>query len=82
MISCSNYDYIEIVCLYRYSVRLQLQSGEVIEGTALDTARNQERQECIKIQVNESKQLVQLDTIVNLEVTVENPHIKGKVSIS
>jgi len=82
MISCSNYDYIEIVCLYRYPVRLQLQSGEVFEGTALDTARNQERQECIKIQVNESKQLVQLDTIVNLEVTVENPHIKGKVSIS
>jgi len=81
MISCSNYDYIEIVCLYRYPVRLQLQSGEVIEGTALDTARNQERQECIKIQVNESEQLVQLDTIANLEVTVENPHIKGKVSI-
>lgn len=82
MISCSNYDYIEIVCLYRYPVRLQLQSGEVIEGTALDTARNQERQECIKIQVNESEQLVQLDTIAYLEVTAENPHIKGKVSIS
>jgi Rho-binding antiterminator len=82
MISCSNYDYIEIVCLYRYSVRLQLQSGEVLEGTALDTARNQERQECIKIQVNESEQLVQLDTIAYLEVTAENPHIQGKVSIA
>jgi Rho-binding antiterminator len=82
MISCSNYDYIEIVCLYRYPVRLQLQSGEVFEGTALDTARNQERQECIKIQVNESEQLVQLDTIAYLEVTAENPHIQGKVSIA
>ena len=40
MISCNLHDYIEIVCLYRYPVSLQLRSGEVVAGTAVDTDWN------------------------------------------
>lgn len=78
MISCNDYDYIEIVCLYRYPVRLTLKSGQTIEGKALDTARNQDKQEAIKLDQNAVEQLVVLDDLSLLEVLVDNPHFNQK----
>ncbi|EGA67556.1 Rho-binding antiterminator [Vibrio brasiliensis] len=78
MISCNDYDYIEIVCLYRYPVRLTLKSGQTIEGKALDTARNQDKQEAIKLDQNGVEQLVVLDDLSLLEVLVDNPHFNQK----
>jgi Rho-binding antiterminator len=78
MISCNDYDYIEIVCLYRYPVRLTLKSGQTIEGKALDTARNQDKQEAIKLEQNGVEQLVALDDLSLLEVLVDNPHFNQK----
>jgi Rho-binding antiterminator len=78
MISCNDYDYIEIVCLYRYPVRLTLKSGQTIEGKALDTARNQDKQEAIKLEQNGVEQLVVLDDLSLLEVLVDNPHFNQK----
>ncbi|MCK6263426.1 Rho-binding antiterminator [Vibrio sp. ZSDE26] len=81
MISCNEYDYIEIVCLYRYPIELTLKSksnghNEVVNGIALDTARNEARQECIKILADGTETLVVLDTLVKLKVRVENPHFE------
>ncbi|MCG9752273.1 Rho-binding antiterminator [Vibrio brasiliensis] len=78
MISCNDYDYIEIVCLYRYPVRLTLKSGQTIEGKALDTARNQDKQEAIKLDQNGVEQLVVLDDLSLLEILVDNPHFNQK----
>lgn len=74
MISCSEYDYIEIVCLYRYPIRLTMKAGEAVEGVALDTLRNEQRNECIKVDVGEDGQLIELSEILKLEVLIENPH--------
>ncbi len=74
MISCSEYDYIEIVCLYRYPVRLTMKVGEAIRGVALDTIRNESRNECIKLNTDETDILVELDGIAKLEVLIDNPH--------
>lgn len=74
MISCSDYDYIEIVCLYRYPVRLTMREGVPIEGVALDTSRNTSRNECIKINSDGTETLIELDGISKLEVLIENPH--------
>ncbi len=74
MISCNEYDYIEIVCLYRYPVRLTMEVGESIKGVALDTSRNESKNECIKLNTNETEILVELDGISKLEVLVDNPH--------
>lgn len=74
MISCNDYDYIEIVCLYHYPVKLFLRSGDVIEGIALDTKRNEDREECIELKANNETKLVKLDTIAKLHVTKDNPH--------
>lgn len=43
MISCEQYDYIEIVCLYHYPIELTMKSGERINGVALDTKRNDQK---------------------------------------
>ncbi|MDD9197475.1 Rho-binding antiterminator [Aliivibrio sp. S3MY1] len=74
MISCNEYDYIEIVCLCRYPVRLTMKVGESIKGVALDTSRNESKNECIKLNTNETEILVELDGISKLEVLVDNPH--------
>ena len=71
MISCSDYDYIEIVCLYHYPVELTMKSGKIVGGIALDTKRNAAKQECIEMEVKQDKLLVVLDEISKLEVSVD-----------
>ena len=77
MISCNEYDYIEIVCMHRYPIKLTMKLGEVIEGVALDTQRNEAREECIKVDVSGTEELIVLDNISRLEVGVENPHFQA-----
>ena len=74
MINCDDYDYIEIVCLYRYPIKLTTKSGAFIEGVALDVTLNESRMECIKMKVGGSDVSVLLDELTKLEVQVENPH--------
>ena len=76
MISCNQHDYIEIVCMYYYPIKLTLKSGDIIEGVALDTHRNDQRDECIKIDIEGVEKLVVLEEIKMLEVMVENPHLQ------
>jgi Rho-binding antiterminator len=76
MISCNQHDYIEIVCMYHYPIKLTLKSGDIIEGIALDTQRNDQRDECIKIDIEGVEQLVVLEEIKMLEVMMENPHLQ------
>lgn len=76
MISCNQHDYIEIVCMYHYPIKLTLKSGDILQGIAVDTQRNERRTECIKIEVEGVEQLVVLEEIKILEVVVENPHLQ------
>ncbi|WP_331774555.1 Rho-binding antiterminator [Sulfurospirillum sp. 1612] len=77
MISCAHYDYIEIACLYHYDIKLTLKSGEVIEGRALDTARNSDLKECIKIKTSVDEPLIVLDDIMRLQIKTKNPHFQS-----
>lgn len=76
MLNCDLHDYIEMVCLYHYPLKLTLNSGAVLSGTALTTRYNQQRQECLVIKQNDSEQQVVLEDIALLEVTVANPHLQ------
>ncbi|NRQ44617.1 Rho-binding antiterminator [Rheinheimera sp. YQF-2] len=49
------HDYIEIVCLYHYPLKLTLSSGAVLSGKALTTRYNQQRQECLLTKRKDSK---------------------------
>ena len=74
MLSCSEYDYIEIVCMFNYPIKLTMKSGDVIECTALDTARNEHRNECLKVKLHDSEALIVLDDVLKLTVLIANPH--------
>lgn len=76
MISCNQHDYIEIVCMYHYPIKLTLKSGDIIQGVARDTQRNEQRDECIKLDAEEVERLIILEEIKILEVTVDNPHLR------
>jgi Rho-binding antiterminator len=77
MISCEKYDYIEIVCMHRYPVEITLNTGANLTGTAVDTARNEARQECIKILTDDLETLIVLDDISLLKICIENPHFES-----
>ncbi|MBU1312062.1 MAG: Rho-binding antiterminator [Gammaproteobacteria bacterium] len=76
MLKCDLHDYIEIVCLYHYPLKLTLSSGAVLSGTALTTRYNDQRQECLLIAQNDTEQQIVLDDIALLEVMVTNPHLQ------
>lgn len=76
MLHCDFHDYIEIVCLYHYPLKLTLSSGAVLSGTAVTTRYNDQRQECLVIKHNDNDELVLLEDIALLEVTVANPHLQ------
>ncbi|WP_281559954.1 Rho-binding antiterminator [Thalassomonas sp. RHCl1] len=74
MISCDQHDYIEIVCTFQYPIKLTMKTGIVVECIALDTKLNENRDECIKVDLNGAERLFILDNISVLEVCVDNPH--------
>ena len=61
MLKCDLHDYIEIVCLYHYPLKLTLSTGEVLSGTAQTTCYNNERQECLLLKQSDGEQQVVLD---------------------
>jgi Rho-binding antiterminator len=74
MITCDQHDYIEIACTFRYPIKLTMNSGIVIECIAIDTKLNENRVECIMVNLKEDASLIVLDEISKLEVCVDNPH--------
>jgi len=74
---CDQYDYIEIVCMHRYPIKLILKSGAEIDGVGVDTKRNDAREECIEMHIAGAVKLVVLDTILTLEVQIDNPHFNS-----
>lgn len=76
MISCAQYDYIEIACTYKYRIKLILSSGLVISGKALDTQYDVDREECIKVLVDNNETLVVLDFVIKMKAIEKNPHFE------
>jgi len=74
MISCNQYDYIEIACMHRLSIELILKNGDGVCGVAIDTKRNANRDECIVVSVNSELQLIVLTTISVLKAREKNPY--------
>lgn len=74
MISCEQYDYIELVCMFRYPVQLELRDGSRVEGVAKDTKRNDLGEECIVLEIDSTQQLLVLDRVEKMKALVKNPH--------
>ncbi|MCW1717776.1 Rho-binding antiterminator [Pseudoalteromonas sp. A3] len=63
MISCHQYDYIEIACMHHLRIELILKNGDSVCGVATDTKRNALKQECIAINLNGELKLIELTSI-------------------
>lgn len=74
MISCIVYDYIEIACIYRLTVTLELKSERQISGVAINTKRNESGLECIELIVDSNNILIILEDVKVMRAQVENPH--------
>lgn len=64
--------------MHHYLLRVSMRNGQTLEGTALDTARNEMKVECIKLKQAQQEVLIVLDDIVLIEVLTANPHFQSK----
>lgn len=74
MISCHEYDYLEIACMYHYPIKLSLSNGDIIEGIAWDTGRTEDKQECLILKIDAKIHKVLLQDVKALTALVKNPH--------
>lgn len=74
MVSCHQYDYIEIACMHHLSIELILKNGDVVCGVATDTKRNANRDECIVVNVNGELKLIELTSISVIKALKQNPY--------
>ncbi len=71
LISCQLHDYIEIVCLYKYRVRLTLKDRQLIEGNAIDICIDAKKCEYLIVDDGRKCQ-VELNQLTKMEVLSAN----------
>ncbi|ASG02174.1 Rho-binding antiterminator [Vibrio anguillarum] len=74
MVTCSQYDYIELACLFHLPVKLTLKNGLTYSGTAMDTLRNEHQQECIVLKNEQSEHLIETNALLMMEALSSHPH--------
>lgn len=74
MITCDQSDYLEIACLYSIPVVLSWPDGRRVEGIPLDTGYNDQREECLQMNVGGQKQWVVLTGVKAMTALIDNPH--------
>ncbi len=72
-ISCELHDYIEVVCMYGYQLKLILKNGQIIEGKAIDIITATEQREYLVID-NGAQQQIELTQLAKIRVIT--PHAK------
>ena len=70
-ISCGDYDYIEVACLYGYDVELVLDEN-VVRGKAITTKRSDAVEYMVLQQEDDEQLSVRADEIVKLIVLTKN----------
>lgn len=76
MISCNQYDYVEIACMYRLPLVLAFKDGSTIECIAKDTLTNELKQECMTVVQGNHEEIVILEELKSMRVSIENPHFE------
>lgn len=63
-IQCQRYDFIEIACMRRYLLSIELNDKTTLVGTAIDTRTQADKSEWLVIEQNGQSQPIRLDTIM------------------
>lgn len=70
-ISCELHDFVEVVCMYGYRLKLILKDGQVVEGKAIDIVNSADKRECLVID-NDERQQIDLTRLAKMEVLTPN----------
>ncbi|HGY3717444.1 TPA: Rho-binding antiterminator [Citrobacter gillenii] len=60
-VDCDLHDYLEIACLYRYMLRIELTDGTVFDARAVTTRTTIEKEEYLVVERQASSQNIRLD---------------------
>ena len=71
-IDCEKYDYVEIACLHRYQLEVDLTDGSRFTGTAITTKTIKNDGEYLVIETAEKTRSIRLDTISSLSPLDQN----------
>lgn len=70
ILACELHDYIEIVCLYGYQIRVTLKNNDSIEGKALDIITADQREYLLL--GSDCQQRIDLTQLAKLQVLTAN----------
>ncbi|WP_339144269.1 Rho-binding antiterminator [Pseudoalteromonas galatheae] len=73
MISCQQYDYIELACLKRLKVTIEMKDGDVVRGRCENTAIV-DKQECLVLEQESQAVTVMLAGITSISADTDNPY--------
>ncbi|PAY02368.1 transcriptional regulator [Pseudoalteromonas sp. HM-SA03] len=73
MISCQQYDYIELACLKRLVVTIEMKGGDVVRGSCENTAIV-DKQECLVLERENQTVTVVLTEIDSISADTNNPY--------
>ncbi|MEQ2354044.1 Rho-binding antiterminator [Pseudoalteromonas piscicida] len=73
MLSCQQYDYIELACLKRLEVTIEMKGGEVVRGNCKNTAIV-DAQECLVLERENQTVTVILAEIASISADNDNPY--------
>jgi Rho-binding antiterminator len=72
VISCELHDFVEVVCMYGYQLRLILKNGEVIEGKAVDILSIDQQELLVVDDDNGEKKQIDLIALAKMQVLTPN----------
>lgn len=74
MITCHQSDYLEIACIYRIPVLLAWGDGREVVGVPRDTGYNDQKQECLLMQIDDHERWIVLEGVASMTALQENEH--------
>ncbi|MGR5232836.1 Rho-binding antiterminator [Vibrio rotiferianus] len=74
MVTCSQYDVIEIACMFKLPVEITLKNGETHQGNAFDTGYDMERQECLFLEIEGERTSFPTEQLIAMRALKDNLH--------
>lgn len=74
MVTCNQYDFIEIACMFQLPVEITLKNGETHQGRAFDTGFDMQRQECLFLDINGEHIAFPTENLLAMRALKANSH--------
>ncbi|MBS7689886.1 Rho-binding antiterminator [Pseudomonas lalucatii] len=76
-LNCDLYDYLEIACLHRYRLRIELVDGECLEAEALTTQTTVDKEEFLLVRAVAGERRLRLDRLLAITPLTPGPASPG-----